>query len=155
MAEAFLLVPLESRPPPKASQEDDMTLEAFLKHNRTLEFKTQKIKVCDDLPEFEIRELTSEEMSKIRSAAVSFDSEGNSKFNMDLYMKYIVTSATVYPDLRSVEILDSYGVQKPWQLVTKLVPKDRDFQAYYKACMALTQSDSQISFDTKVQIAKN
>jgi len=112
-------------------------LEAFLKPNK-ITVENRKIPVSKnfidgqgDPIEWEIRALTSDEESEIKGKCYADKTLKNGAttrvFLSEKYQMKIAAAAVVYPDLRTADLQDSYGVKTPDALLGKmLLPGERD-----------------------------
>ena len=108
--------------------------------------------------EWEFRHLTSKEDESIRDEC-TFDVAVIGKPNMyrpkvktGLYIKKMIVTSVVEPDLYDAELQDSYGVKKPEDLLMAMV----DDPGEYNDLAAFVQKmNGYSSFDEKVDEAKN
>lgn len=89
--------------------------------------------------EWQIRPLKSEEVDNIRDECMKITKNGkeikvdNAKFN-----RKIAVACTVYPDLNSKELQDSYGVMGAEQLIQVMLDKAGEFQEYVNKIMDIS-----------------
>lgn len=50
------------------------------------------------------------------------------------WQRLLAAECTVYPNLLSAELQDSYGVKEPSDLILELLDNDAEFQSYFDKC---------------------
>ena len=117
------------------------SMELFLKQNQ---IKKENIKIPvtkafqdkDGNPlEWEFRPLTSEENDRIRNQSIVMEqvpgkrNQQRARFNSALYIKKMIATCTVWPDLQNASLQDSYGVNKPEDLVREMIQIPGEYDA--------------------------
>jgi len=109
--------------------------------------------------EWEFRHITSKENDALREAAtIEVPVTGKPgvfrpKVIANKYMASVIVAATVFPDLLDAELQDSYGVNKPEDLLYALVDDAGEYQRF-GVWMQKFQGFTK-SFDEQVEEAKN
>jgi len=109
--------------------------------------------------EWEFRHITSKENDALREAAtIEVPVTGKPgvfrpKVIANKYMASVIVAATVFPDLLDAELQDSYGVNKPEDLLYALVDDAGEYQQF-GVWMQKFQGFTK-SFDEQVEEAKN
>lgn len=139
-------------------------LNIFLKENKKVRqnFKvaaTQSIKDEEgNAVEFEFKPLTTKQNDSLRDACTTEipvpGKKGQYKttFDRSKYMAMVLAETCVYPNLRSAELQDSYGVKTPEALIQELVDDPGEYNALFEA-VALNNGFTEE--DNKVEQVKN
>ena len=64
----------------------------------------------------------------------------------------MAAACTVFPNLNDAELQDSYGVMGAEELITEMLDKDGEFQAYVKKCLEVSGYENNAEL---VEEAKN
>ena len=75
------------------------------------------------------------------------------KLDSNTYLKKIICTCVVFPDLYSKELQDSYGVMTPEDLLTAMVDNPAEYQEFAKFVQKMNGFD--VSLEEKVTEAKN
>ena len=141
-------------------------LSVFLKENKKIRsnFKVAATKSILDEEgnpvEFEFRPLTTKQNDALRDACTTEvpvpGKKGQYKtaFDRSKYMAKVIAETCVYPNLRSVELQDSYGVKTPEALIQELVDDPGEYNALFEA-VALNNGFDEEKENNKVDQVKN
>lgn len=135
-----------------------MALVAFLKQNKkttdTVRFAASTAFVDENGKpvEWEIKPLKSREADKIRSECNSYGKGGKVKLDTAKFNRAVAVACTVFPNLNDAELQDSYGVMGAEELITEMLDKDGEFQAYVKKCLEVSGYKNNVEL---VEEAKN
>lgn len=135
-----------------------MALVAFLKQNKkttdTVKFAASKAFVDENGKpvEWEIKPLKSREADKIRSECNTYGKGGKVKSDTAKFNRAVAATCTVFPNLNDAELQDSYGVMGAEELITEMLDKDGEFQAYVKKCLEVSGYENNAEL---VEEAKN
>lgn len=135
-----------------------MALVAFLKQNKkttdTVKFAASKAFVDENGKpvEWEIKPLKSREADKIRSECNTYGKGGKVKSDTAKFNRAVAAACTVFPNLNDAELQDSYGVMGAEELITEMLDKDGEFQAYVKKCLEVSGYENNAEL---VEEAKN
>lgn len=135
-----------------------MALVAFLKQNKkttdTVKFVASKAFVDENGKpvEWEIKPLKSREADKIRSECNTYGKGGKVKSDTAKFNRAVAAACTVFPNLNDAELQDSYGVMGAEELITEMLDKDGEFQAYVKKCLEVSGYENNAGL---VEEAKN
>lgn len=108
--------------------------------------------------EWEIRKITADEDEKIRKdatrkvAVVGKRGQYRDELDTDLYLAKMCVASTVFPNLYSAELQDSYGVKTPEELLRQML--DAGEYADYKNII-VEHNGFDVSMDDLVDEAKN
>lgn len=75
---------------------------------------------------WELKHIKARVADEIRSEAMSEDGEN---FDFNLYAARVMAESVVYPDLRDIELQDSYGVNTPEDLLYEMVDNPGELSA--------------------------
>lgn len=139
----------------------DLTL--FLKQNK-IERENQKYAATKSIldesgkpVEWEFRPLTTEEVENIRTdntkriPVVGKTGQYQQKVDSKNIIRQMICESCVYPDLRNAELLNSYGVKTPEEVVVLII----DNPGEYDDLAAYIQKMNGYMLDEKVEEAKN
>lgn len=135
-----------------------MALVAFLKQNKkttdTVKFAASKAFVDENGKpvEWEIKPLKSREADEIRSKCNTYGKGGKVKSDTAKFNRAVAAACTVFPNLNDAELQDSYGVMGAEELITEMLDKDGEFQAYVKKCLEVSGYENNAEL---VEEAKN
>lgn len=135
-----------------------MALVAFLKQNKkttdTVKFAASKAFVDENGKpvEWEIKPLKSREADKIRSECNTYGKGGKVKSDTAKFNRAVAAACTVFPNLNDAELQDSYEVMGAEELITEMLDKDGEFQAYVKKCLEVSGYENNAEL---VEEAKN
>ena len=135
-----------------------MALVAFLKQNKkttdTVKFAASKAFVDENGKpvEWEIKPLKSREADKIRSECSTYGKGGKVKSDTAKFNRAVAAACTVFPNLNDAELQDSYEVMGAEELITEMLDKDGEFQAYVKKCLEVSGYENNAEL---VEEAKN
>lgn len=121
-----------------------MALEAFLKQNKkeTKEIEVVASKSFTDKNgeplKWKIRPLKSREADAIRKEVNTYKKNGVVEVDNALFNRKVASTCTVYPDLNSAELQDSYGVMGADELIVEMLDNDGEFQTYVKKCLEIS-----------------
>ena len=133
-------------------------MNAFLKQNKKNEkenvFFAASTSFLDENGEpikWEIKAISSKKAQELRNMCnkivgkrVIYD---NAK-----WQRLLAAECTVYPNLLSAELQDSYGVKEPSDLILELLDNDAEFQAYFDKCADVcgyNKSDAELRDEAK------
>jgi hypothetical protein len=106
---------------------------------------------------WELRRLTTAQNSLIQDESMQeVRSKGKrTEYRLDttLYLSKLVAASVVFPELRSSELMDSYGVGSPWALVMEMVDNPGEWNALVAFIQGINGFDVSLSED--VDDAKN
>ncbi len=128
-------------------------LSQFLKSNKKIKENikyaaTKSLCDKDGNPlEWELKPLTSSDHEEIRDQAVV-----NGRFSPALFRAKVIASCVVYPDLYDSELLESYGVLTPEQLVPEMVDDVQEYNALFDKVISIGDN---ADINEKVKQAKN
>ena len=129
-----------------------MTLEGFLKQNASLPENEKSVvseRFCEngEAVLWEYRAITASEDEKLRTASYK-----NGELDTDKYMGLLASYCTVFPDLESVKLQDSYSVMGADNLLKAMLTPG-EYTSYLEKIGKLNGFDE--AFSDKVSAAKN
>lgn len=134
-----------------------MSLKAFLKQNAKkigdVEYSPSD-RFLDDNGSpvmFKLRVLSAKEDSLIRESCTQSNADGILELNASLYAAKLVTESITYPNLKSAELQDDYGVSNPEDLMMVMLTNGE----YLNLQRKITEISGVKPFDKKVKEAKN
>lgn len=135
-----------------------MDLKYFLKDHKKKKVNifyaaTESIRDDNDKPvKWELKHLDSKAVDAIRTDSTTYDEDGNETIADD-FMARICAEAVVYPDLRNVELQDSYGVSDPVDLLYALMDNPGEMMRLQTKVSEMNGFD--IKLKDKIETAKN
>ena len=140
-------------------------LSAFLKKNKkykdNVKYRATK-SLCDEngeALEWEIKALTTDEYEKIREAytrevqVTGKPGIYRQKFDSSGFLSKLICASVVEPDLHSIELLDSYGVMSPEDLIKQMVDNPGEYNEFAEFVQNFNGFDE--TLQDKVDEAKN
>lgn len=128
-------------------------LSQFLKSNKkvreNIKYAATK-SLCDkdgNPLEWELKPLTSADHEEIRDTSVQ-----NGSFSPSLYRAKVISACVVSPNLYDSELLESYGVLTPEELIHEMVDNVQEYNALFDKIMSIGDS---ADINEKVKQAKN
>lgn len=128
-------------------------LSQFLKSNKkireNIKYAATK-SLCDkdgNPLEWELKPLTSSDNEEIRDNAVV-----GGKFSPALFRAKVIVACVVYPNLYDSELLESYGVLTPEELIHEMVDNVQEYNALFDKIMSIGDN---ADINEKVKQAKN
>ena len=128
-------------------------LSQFLKSNKkvreNIKYAATK-SLCDkdgNPLEWELKPLTSADHEEIRDTSVQ-----NGSFSPSLYRAKVIAACVVSPNLYDSELLESYGVLTPEELIHEMVDDVQEYNALFDKIMSIGDS---ADINEKVKTAKN
>lgn len=128
-------------------------LSQFLKSNKkvreNIKYAATK-SLCDkdgNPLEWELKPLTSADHEEIRDTSVQ-----NGSFSPSLYRAKVIAACVVSPNLYDSELLESYGVLTPEELIHEMVDDVGEYNALFDKIMSIGDS---ADINEKVKTAKN
>lgn len=126
----------------------------FLKSNKK-QRKNEFFPITDDLVdgdgnivEWELKPLTTDEVEALRT---EISNKGN--YDQNKYIKKIICTSVVTPDLNNIELQNSYGVKSAEELITKILDCPGDYYKLLEKVLKLSKLDE--TFADKIAEAKN
>ncbi len=126
----------------------------FLKSNKK-QRKNEFFPITNDLVdeagnvvEWELKPLTTDEVEALRT---EISSKGN--YDQNKYIKKIICTSVVAPDLNNIELQNSYGVKSAEELITKILDCPGDYYKLLEKVLKLSKLDE--TFADKIAEAKN
>ena len=128
-------------------------LSQFLKSNKkireNIKYAATK-SLCDkdgNPLEWELKPLTSSDNEEIRDNAVV-----SGRFSPALFRAKVIAACVVYPNLYDSELLESYGVLTPEELVPQMVDDVQEYNALFDKIMSIGDN---ADMNEKIKQAKN
>lgn len=142
-----------------------MNLSRFLKENKKSKEGTTfrpTVNITDENgepAEFKLRPITTRENNEIMDKCTidvpvtGKPGQTKTKFLRFKYMAMVAAASVVEPDLYNAELQDSYGVQKPEDLIQEMIDEPGEFSKFFEFISEFNGFDKSINED--VEEAKN
>lgn len=88
--------------------------------------------------EWELKPLKTREAENIRAQCNEVKG-GKVKTDTAKFNRMVAAACTVYPNLKSSELQDSYGVMGAENLITEMLDNDGEYQRYVQKCLEVSR----------------
>lgn len=126
----------------------------FLKSNKK-QRKNEFFPITNDLVdgdgnvlEWELKPLTTDEIEALR---IEVTKKGN--YDQNKYIRKLICSSVIVPNLNNIQLQDSYGVKSAEELITKILDCPGDYYKLVEKVLKLSKLDE--TFADKIAEAKN